>query len=49
MPVLFVGRVGWLEVALIAGLALAPVLVTLAVALWVRLTRSAGDGVDADG
>lgn len=37
-----VGRVGWLELALIGGLALAPIVVTLAVALWVRLTRSAG-------
>jgi hypothetical protein len=37
-----VGRVGWLELALIGGLALAPVVVTLAVALWMRLTRSAG-------
>lgn len=40
---LAVGRVGWLEVALIAALALAPVAITLAVALWARLRRNAGD------
>jgi hypothetical protein len=43
VPALAIGRVGWLEVALIAGVALAPVAITVAVALWARLRRRAGD------
>lgn len=40
---LAVGRVGLFEVLLIAALALAPVAIAIAVALWVRLL---GDGQD---
>jgi hypothetical protein len=32
-----VGRVGWLELALILGFLLAPVAITLIVVLWARL------------
>lgn len=40
---LLVGRVGLLEVLLILGLALAPVLIALAVALWARLAGERRD------
>lgn len=45
MPLLAIGRVGWLEVALILGLAAVPVLLALLAALVAKLS-SAGPSQD---